>query len=143
MSPAATSNSGERARRRVRAYVLAAVSTLTIGLQRGARADDLVTIWVDPGVNVDVYWNINLSGTVYIAADIDGRPACLDYWWIVWPFTQIVQLGKHCGHAKFELPGLSNFALGGKLRAGGAEARTRLRGTSNEKVAHNFPEIAF
>jgi hypothetical protein len=122
---------------------LAAAAVLGPMPSSGARAEDYVTVWVDSGQSVDVYWSVNLSGTVYLAADIDGRAACLDYWWIVWPFTQIKQLGRFCGRAKFELPGLSDFAIGGKLRAGGAESRTRLRGTSIESVAHNFPEIHF
>jgi hypothetical protein len=115
----------------------------TLGLVAETRADDFVTIWVDPSKSVDVYWSINLSGTVYVAADVDGQPACLDYWWIVWPFTQIQQLGHYCGRAKFALPGISSFAIGGKLRAGGATVRTRLRGTSTEGVAHKFPELKF
>jgi hypothetical protein len=108
-----------------------------------ARAEDYKTVWVSPGESVDVYWDINLSGKVYLAADIDGRPACLDYWWIVWPFAQVKNVGRHCGRASFDLPSLSDWAIGGKLRAGGADARTRLRGTAQESVAHRFPEIAF
>ncbi|MBI5262913.1 MAG: hypothetical protein HY852_13955 [Bradyrhizobium sp.] len=112
-------------------------------LAHAARAEDYKTIWVDPGQSVDVYWDINLSGKVFLAADINGHAACLDYWWIVWPFTQIKQLGRHCGRATIDLPTLSDWAVGGKLRAGGAEARTRLRGTASEAVAHRFPEISF
>lgn len=108
-----------------------------------ARAADYTTIWIDPGKTADVYWAVNLSGRVYLAADRDGQPACLDYWWIAWPFTQIKGLGRVCGRATFDLPGLSNVAIGGKLRAGGADARTRIRGTADERVAHRFPEISF
>jgi hypothetical protein len=112
-------------------------------LASAARAEDYKTIWVDPGKNVDVYWDINLSGRVFLAADINGGPACLDYWWIVWPFTQIKQLGHHCGRVTFNLPALSDWAVGGKLRAGGANVRTRLQGTASEALAHHFPEIHF
>jgi hypothetical protein len=122
---------------------LALTALMVEPLAQAAHAEDYSTVWVDPGRSVDVYWDINLSGRVFLAADVDGRAACLDYWWIVWPFTQIKQLGRHCGRATFDLPTLSDWAIGGKLRAGGADARTRLRGASSESVAHQFPEISF
>jgi hypothetical protein len=106
-------------------------------------AGEYETFWVDPGKSVDVYWSINLSGKVFLVADVGGNPACLDYWWIVWPFTQIKQLGRHCGRVTFQLPTLSDWAIGGKLRAGGADAQTRVRGTAQESVAHQFPELKF
>jgi hypothetical protein len=102
-----------------------------------AGANDDTTVWVDPSNSVDVYWNINLSGTVRVVADVDGRPACIDYWWIQWPLGSIKSLGRHCGSASFALPGLSDLAIGGKLRAGGAEVRTRIKSSATEKVAHD------
>jgi hypothetical protein len=116
---------------------------LAVLLSCSAHAGSSEIFWVDPGKNVDVYWDVNLSGKVYLAADVNGIPACLDYWWIVWPFTQIKQLGRHCGRAVFELPTLGDWAIGGKLRAGGATVRTRIQGTADEALAHNFPEIHF
>lgn len=108
-----------------------------------ARAGDYETIFLEPGNTVDVYWNVNVSGKLYVAADINGRPACLEYWWIVWPFTQIKSLGRRCGRASFALPALSDWAIGGKLRASGATARTRVRATAQEQVSHRFPELHF
>lgn len=108
-----------------------------------ALAQDYSTEMVDPGKSVLLYWNINLSGKVFVAADANGNAACLDYWWVTIPFFTEVKLGRHCGRASFELPGLSKFAAGGKLYAGGAEQTTRIRGTSLERVARNFPEISF
>jgi hypothetical protein len=108
-----------------------------------SKEEEAQTLWVDPSQTVDVYWSVNLSGTVYVAADVDGRPACLDYWWIRWPTTSIKSLGRHCGRAAFVLPGLSELAVGGKLRAGNASERTRLRGTASEKVARDFLRGSF
>lgn len=108
-----------------------------------AAADDVTTVWISPGENVDVYWSMNLSGKVFVAADNGGHPACLDYWWIVWPFTNLQKLGRYCGRASFDLPGLSSYGVGGKLRAGSADVRTRIRGTSSESIASRFPEISF
>ncbi|MCK1608158.1 MULTISPECIES: hypothetical protein [unclassified Bradyrhizobium] len=104
----------------------------------GSRASDVVTVWVEPSQSVDVYWEVNLSGKVYVAADIDGRPACLEYWWIRWPTTSIKSLGRRCGATSFSVPGLADLAVGGKLRAGSAEAKTRIRGTASERVAHDL-----
>lgn len=115
----------------------------TIAPENQALAADYETIWVGPGQSVDVYWGVNLSGKVFVAADADGQPSCLDYWWITWPLGRNVGLGRHCGRATFDLPGLGSFAIGGKLRAGGADAKTRIRGTADERVAHRFPEISF
>lgn len=64
------------------------VSVLAILRGSPVCAADYETVWVDTGTAVDVYWNVNLSGKVFVVADINGNPACLDYWWIVWPFTQ-------------------------------------------------------
>jgi hypothetical protein len=123
--------------------LIAAVVILDLILIPVAMADDVKIIWVEPGQNVDIYWSIDLSGSVFVVADNDGQAACLDYWWIAWPFTQLVQLGRHCGRATFRLPGFSSYAIGGKLRAGGADSRTRVQGTSNETVAHGLPGLAF
>jgi hypothetical protein len=106
-----------------------------------AKAEEAQTLWINPSKAVDVYWSLNLSGTAYVAADVDGRPACLDYWWIKWPTTSIKSLGRQCGSAAFTLPGLSELAIGGKLRAGNASERTRLRGTASEKVARDFLRV--
>jgi hypothetical protein len=107
-------------------------------------AQDLKTLEISPGESIDVYWEANLSGKIYVAADVAGSPACLDFWWILWPSTRIKNLGHQCGRMRFDLPSLTgDWAIGGKLRAGGAKARTRIQATSIETVAHNFPDIYF
>lgn len=128
--------------RDARSFAAALMVVLALALVGAAQAQEK-TIWVEPGKNVDVYWEINLAGTVYLAADIDGAPACVDYWWITWPFQRVEQLGRHCGRVTFDLPGLGSFAIGGKLRVGGASARTRIQGTADEEVARKFPKISF
>jgi hypothetical protein len=122
---------------------LCLVASIVAVVATPARADDIETIFVEPGNTVDIYSSINLSGKLYVAADTNGNPACLDYWWIVWPFAHIKSLGRQCGRASFSIPSLSDWALGGKLRAGGATARTRVRATPQEQIAHRFPELNF
>lgn len=118
--------------RRVVAFIAAMISS-------SALAADYKTVWIDKGGSADIYWEINLAGKVYLAADHEGSPACLDYWWIAWPFGNIKQLGRHCGRVEFSLPGLTSFSVAAKLRAGGADSRTRVIGTSSESVANSFP----
>ena len=91
---------------------LALVGLLAAVLACPAHAEDYKTLWVDPGKSVDVYWDINLSGRVYSAADTGGSAACLDYWWIVWPLGQIKKLGRHCGRVTFDLPRTSDWGVG-------------------------------
>lgn len=98
-----------------------------------ASAQRVDTIWVDPGQSIDVYWEINVSGQVTVNIDANESPACLDFWWIAWPFGQVIDLGKKCGRATFDLPGLSHFSVGAKLRAGKADGRTRLQVSAVEK----------
>lgn len=103
------------------------------------RSEDYRTVWVEVGESTDIYWELNLKGKLYLYAEADGKAACLDYWWIVWPLSQIKKLGTHCGKAEFEIPGLRQLALGGKLRAGNATVRTKVIGTSSELVARTLP----
>ena len=124
-------------------FMIALCALLMIYPMAAAQADDPVTIWLDPSKSVDVYWAINLSGKVYVAADVDGRPACLEYWWIRWPTTTIKSLGRHCGSASFSIPGLADFSIGGKLRAGDADSRTWIRGAASGRVARDFFRAEF
>lgn len=125
----------------------AAVAAIGIALatttNTRAFATEFETYWVEPSSDVDAYWSINLSGRVFLTADIGGEPACLEYWWITWPFGRVKNLGRYCGHVSFDIPGVSDLAVGGKLRVGGATGLTRLRGTASEAVAHRLPGINF
>ncbi|MFC0339163.1 hypothetical protein [Paracoccus niistensis] len=114
-----------------------------VTLPASAISRDWTTVWVNPDENVDVYTQVNMSGEVHVASDVNGSPACVDYWWITWPFGRVQQLGRHCGRASFEIPGWSSLAISSRLRAGGAESRTRIQGSAIEEIAKNFPEINF
>lgn len=115
----------------VRPSLLAAI--LSAALPTAAHSKDVDTTWVERGQSVDVYWEINVEGKIFVAADSEGRRACLDYWWIAWPFGKVIDLGRHCGQAAFKLPGIGEFSIGAKLRAGKADARTRIRSSTIEE----------
>jgi hypothetical protein len=105
-----------------------------------ARADSSKTevITVQPGKNTDVYLEINLSGKVYLAIQAPvGGEACANFWWIKWPFGNIQDLGRHCGNAAFDIPGLSSFAFSAKLRVGGAKQLVKVVAGASEEVAHS------
>jgi hypothetical protein len=110
------------------------VGILAVGLKT-ARADNYQIISVEPGQNVDVYFEINLSGGVRIVSR--SGSGCADFWWINWPFGTLQSLGRHCGAARFKIPGLTNFAIASKLRAGGVTEPTKIVAAANEQAANS------
>ena len=77
---------------------------------------------VSKGESKDLYFQINVSGTVYVKiAAKPGESACANFWWIKWPLGNIKALGRHCNFARFEIPGITDLALSSKLRVGGGE----------------------
>jgi hypothetical protein len=102
-----------------------------------ASAADYQLITLDPGQTVDVYFEINLSGSLTLRVETVSGPGCADFWWIKWPLGNIKSLGKICGTRRIEIPGLSDFAISGKLRASGVARPTKIVAASNEHVANS------
>jgi hypothetical protein len=102
-----------------------------------AQAADYQVIDVQPGQTVDVYFEINLSGSVSLRIVTKNGPGCAELWWIKWPLGDIKSLGKKCGNARFALPGITDFAVAGKLRATGVSVPTKIIAASNERVANS------
>lgn len=92
-----------------------------------------------PGESIDVYFEINLSGKVfvYIVAESGGE-ACADFWWITWPFGRNEDMGRFCQEATFDIPGWTSVAISSKLRAGGAKNRLKIAVRANEEVANKI-----
>lgn len=125
-------------------FLRMALFALCVSLLPGVAASrDWLVVWINPGQNVDIYTQVNMSGRIFVAADIGGNPACLNYWWITWPLGRIEDLGRHCGRAAFDVPGWSSLTISSRLRAGGAEAPTRVQGSAIEAIALGFPNIRF
>lgn len=97
---------------------------------------DLQFIDVPAGSQQDLYFEINVKGTVYlkIAAEGGGQ-ACASFWWVKQPFGRVEQLGQPCNFARFDIPGLSSGAISAKLRVGGAARHLKLALSANEQVA--------
>jgi hypothetical protein len=88
---------------------------LTIENTRGAKAADDQLVNILPGENVDVFFEINLSGHVVARIQTRTGPGCAEFWWVVWPFGYVRQVGRHCGQAEFQIPGLFDFSISAKL----------------------------
>ena len=108
----------------------------TLMLQVGQAADYQV-IDVQPGQTVDVYFEFNLSGSVSLRIATKAGPGCADMWWIKWPLGDIQSLGRRCGSARLSLPGITDFAFAGKLRATGVSVPTKIVAAASERVANS------
>jgi hypothetical protein len=117
------------------------LSTLALcaaaGLQP-ATANDFSVVDVPAEATVDVYFEINLSGQVYLNIRDREGPACANLWWIVWPLGTISDLGEKCGSVHLDIPGLSRFAISSKLRARGGSMPTKIGVAANERVANSI-----
>lgn len=101
-------------------------------------APNYVIIDVPAGSTQDVYFEINLKGKVHVRLVAeDGGEACAEFWWIKWPLGNIQSLGRHCGSAAFDIPGLFDFAVSAKLRVGGAARHLKIVGSDDVSVANS------
>jgi hypothetical protein len=90
-----------------------------------------------PGASSDAYFEINVSGTVFVTiAAPPGQEPCAEFWWIKWPLGTVESLGRKCGNLRLETPGLSRFAMSAKLRAGGAKSVIKIAISANETPDH-------
>lgn len=107
-------------------------------VSEAASTDQQVTE-LRPGESVDAYFEINLSGQlfIYIVAEPGGE-ACADFWWIKWPLGRNEDVGRFCNEVTFKIPGWSSLAISSKLRAGGARNRIKIVVRANEEVANKL-----
>lgn len=124
-----------------RSRVVGAISALCLaGLslsQPAAATDDPQRIELQQGQTADAYFEVNVSGRIYVAiASKPGDSPCVEFWWIKWPFGNTESLGRHCNFATFEIPGIASFAISAKLRVGGSSNLVKLAVSASESVAH-------
>jgi hypothetical protein len=100
-------------------------------------AADYQIIELNRGQTVDVYFEINLAGSVALRIMTMSGPGCAELWWIKWPLGNIESLGKRCGSVRLRIPGISNFSVAAKLRAGGVDRRTKIVAAATEQVANS------
>ena len=107
----------------------------------GATAAPPQVFTLNPGSATDAYFEVNVSGTVFVAISAPvGQEPCADFWWIKWPLGNVESLGRKCNFVRFDTPGLGSFAISAKLRAGGAKSTVKLAISANEAAArsHTF-----
>ena len=114
--------------------LLALLFLIPIPVYAGAPTTQIIS--VETGKNTDVYFEINISGSVSLAIHAPpGGEACADFWWIKWPFGNIEDLGRHCGSINFDIPGWSHLALSAKLRVGSAKQPLKIVAAATEQTA--------
>jgi hypothetical protein len=101
------------------------------------RAADYQLISLRPGQTVDVYFEINLNGSVALRIETATGTGCAEFWWIKWPFGNITSLGRLCGSTHIAIPGLSELTISGKLRASGVRVPTKIIAAASERVANS------
>jgi hypothetical protein len=74
---------------------VAALSILLAPAPTSARDYEMVS--VKAGETADVYFQINLGGTLYLDIRSKDGPGCATLWWIKWPFGTIKNEGRYCG----------------------------------------------
>jgi len=100
-------------------------------------AQEQHVVEIGPGQSGDAYFEINLTGHVYVyLVGEPGGEACADFWWIKWPLGTTETLGRFCNEAKFEIPGWTSFAFSTKLRVGGTKNRVKVAVRENSEVAY-------
>lgn len=102
-----------------------------------AAAEDLKVIDIAPNSSADVYFEINLSGNIYLNIQDSKGAACADFWWIVWPLGSIKGIGEVCGRARVSIPGFfDSFAISAKLRVRSGPSQIKIGASASESVAY-------
>lgn len=121
---------------RMRRFIGATVAILITAGPGSARDYEIVSI--KAGDTADVYFQINLSGTLYLNIRTKEGEGCAHLWWIKWPMGTIQNEGKQCGFVKLDIPGIFDFSISSKLRASAEGSDIKIGYSANEAVAHTI-----
>ncbi|WP_085044172.1 hypothetical protein [Ensifer aridi] len=121
---------------RVRRFIGAVVAMLIAAGPGATRDYDIVSI--KAGDTADVYFQINLSGTLYLNIRTKDGAGCANLWWIKWPLGTIKDEGRHCGFVKLDIPGFFDLSFSSKLRAFAEGNDTKIGYSASEAVAHTI-----
>jgi hypothetical protein len=116
---------------------MGALVAILIASGPGAAKDyDIVSI--KAGDTADVYFQINLSGTLYLDIRTKDGAGCANLWWIKWPFGTIKDEGKRCGFVRLDIPGFFDLSFSSKLRGSAEGSDIKIGYSANEAVAHRI-----
>lgn len=94
---------------------------------------------IPPQKSVDLYFQFNLSGSVFVKIGAKpGDSPCADFWWIKWPLGTIEKLGRHCNFAQFKIPSVFDLSISSKLRVGAADNPIKVGVSDSSSVAHSI-----
>jgi len=95
------------------------------------------------GDTADIFFEINTAGKIYLSIRGRSGSECVDLWWIRWPLGSIDRLGRRCGNIALKIPGLADISVAAKLRGRAITGPVKIVGSSNERVAFDFPPFSF
>lgn len=119
-----------------RCLIAAMVAVLFTTVSVSARDYDVVSI--KSGETADVYFQINLKGTLYLNIRNQNGAGCANLWWIKWPLGTIKDEGRYCGFVKLDIPGILDLSFSSKLRAHANGSDIKIGYSSSETVAHSI-----
>jgi hypothetical protein len=106
--------------------------------------DDAIVEHLHDGEIKDIYWGINVKGVVYLSVRSRAGPGCARMFWRPIPtFNRTITLNDVCGNIRAEIPGLSDWAVGGVLWARANQGDVAIIASSKERVAYDFPPVEF
>jgi hypothetical protein len=87
-----------------------------------------------------IYWAVNLKGFVFLSIRGRAGAGCARVFWRPIPnFGRTITLNDVCGNTRIEIPGASNWAIGGELYARANVGEVAIILSSVEQVAYDFP----
>lgn len=101
-----------------------------------ALAADRQIVKAPAGKTVDAYFQINVSGDLFLRIKTKDGSNCARFWWIKWPFGSVSQLGRLCGSVKIPIPGIFSFSVASKLRVASEGSDTLIALAADERVAN-------
>lgn len=116
------------------------LSLLAMGITSvEGKCEDATIVHVPAGETKLIYWEVNLSGVVWISIRRESSLGCAELFWRTYPFFGRTPLGERCGSFQLSVPSLSSGALAAALYARANDDGATVVGGSNESVVVKVP----
>lgn len=125
-------------RRLVNAPILSIIALMLFSPCTSTAADDAAVTELKRGEETLVYWQINLTGLLWLSIRGPTGLDCVHLHWRTYPLFLKKSIGKTCGNVRLEVPGLSSGAVAASLYARSDVDDVTIIGSSSETVAHNY-----
>ncbi|MCZ7860753.1 hypothetical protein O9X98_04985 [Agrobacterium salinitolerans] len=121
---------------RAKVFVCATLMALAASGQGVARDYEVVSI--KAGETAEVYFQVNLEGTLFLNIRTKDGEGCANLTWKTGPLFIEKDEGRHCGFVKLDIPGFFDFAVWSTLYATAEGADMKIGYSASEKVAHSI-----